>query len=267
MNITFIDSHAHLSNQAVALQIETILERAKEAGVASIINICTSIDELRRGLKLAETYPWIYTAAATTPHDAEIEGEDVFPIMAAHAQSGKLVAIGETGLDYFYYRETKESQKKLLKSYLHLALDCKLPVIIHCRDAFEDFFNILDREYLVNGTHGPGVLHCFTGTVQEAEEVIKRGWYLSLSGIVTFKRSEELREVAKRVPLDQLLIETDTPYLAPQNQRGKPNEPAFLPETAELIASIRGISLAELAEAISSNASKLFNLTTNLKLN
>lgn len=266
MSITFVDSHAHLSNQSVAIQIEPILERAKQAGVSSIVNICTSMDELRRGLKLSEDHPWIYTAAATTPHDAEIEGEDVFPIMAAHARSGKLIAIGETGLDYFYYRETKESQKRLLKNYLHLAIHCKLPVIIHCRDAFQDFFDILDRDYMINGVHGPGVLHCFTGTVEEADEVIKRGWYLSLSGIVTFKRSEELREVAKRVPLDQLLIETDTPYLAPQNHRGKPNEPAYLPETAALIASVRGISLAELAAATSSNANKLFNLTTNTKV-
>lgn len=262
MTTTFVDSHAHLSNPSVALQIEPILERAKEAGISAIINICTSMDELRRGLKLAETNPWIYTAAATTPHDAEIEGEDVFPVMAAHARSGKLVAIGETGLDYFYYRETKEAQKKLLKNNLHLAIDCRLPVIIHCRDAFQDFFDILDRDYVVNGVHGPGVLHCFTGTVQEADEIINRGWFLSLSGIVTFKRSDELREVAKRVPLDQLLIETDTPYLAPQTHRGQPNEPAYLPETAALIASVKGISIEELAHATSENAKKLFNLTT-----
>lgn len=266
MSLTFVDSHAHLTHPSVLPQIGPILLRAKEAGITSIVNICTSIDELRNGLKLSESAPWIYTAAATTPHDAEIEGEDVFPIMAAHARSGKLIAIGETGLDYFYYRETKETQKKLLKNYLHLAIDCKLPVIIHCRDAFQDFFNILDREYLINGVHGPGVLHCFTGTLDEADEVIKRGWYLSLSGIVTFKRSEELREVAKRVPLEQLLIETDTPYLAPQNYRGQPNEPSYLPETAALIASVKGISLAELATATSTNANKLFNLTTNSRV-
>ena len=140
---------------------------------------------------------------------------------------------------------------------MHLALECELPIVIHCRDAFADFFQIIDEEYPVNKK---GVLHCFTGTLEEAKEVVKRDWYLSLSGIVTFKRSEELREVAKIVPLDQLLIETDTPYLAPQSRRGKQNEPSYLPETAKLIADVKGISLEELAKATANNATELFKL-------
>lgn len=262
MTTRFIDSHAHLSKNDVAENIDPILRRAKEAGIEAIINICTNLDEVQTGLKLAQLVPWVYNAAATTPHDAEIEGEDFFPIMAAHARSGKLIAIGETGLDYFYYKETKEAQKKLLKQYLELALECRLPVIIHCRDAFSDFFEILDRVYTRNGKHAPGVLHCFTGTLKEAHQVLDRGWYLSFSGIVTFKRSEELRQVALETPLDQLLIETDTPYLAPQSQRGKTNEPGYLPEIAALIASVKGISIEEVAQATSRNAKNLFNLTT-----
>lgn len=256
----YTDSHAHLTNESVYGDIDALLSRAQKAGVDTVINICTDIDTLEKGLELAKRYPWIYNTASTTPHDVEKEGEEVFPIVAKAAREGNLVAIGETGLDYYYTHSPREIQKEFLKRYLHLALECNLPVVIHCRDAFEDFFSILDAEYTPNGKHAPGALHCFTGTFEEAKEVIKRGWYLSLSGIVTFKRSEELREVAKMVPLDQLLIETDTPYLAPQKHRGKPNEPAYVVETAKLIADIKGILPKELGEATSANAAKLFNL-------
>lgn len=225
----FIDSHAHLTSPQTFPDLEGILKRARDADVSAIINICTDEDTLNKGLELAEAHPWIYNTASTTPHDVKKEGEALFPIMAKAARAGKLVAVGETGLDYHYMHSPRDMQQQFLKDYLHLALECSLPVVIHCREAFADFFRILDEEYLVNGKHAPGVLHCFTGTVAEAREVIERDWYLSLSGIVTFKRSDELREVAKIVPLEQLLIETDTPYLAPQSKRGKINEPSYLP--------------------------------------
>lgn len=257
--IPFIDSHAHLSSAQIWPDIDAILQRAKEAGLTHIVNICTDKETLEKGLELAKRYPWIFNAASTTPHDVEKEGDLYFPLMSDCAHSGSLIAVGETGLDYFYEHSPREIQKKFFIKYLHLALETELPVIIHCRDAFKDFFEILDIEYTVNGRHAPGVLHCFTGTLQEAEEVIRRGWYLSLSGIVTFKKSEELREVAKMVPLDQLLIETDTPYLAPQRHRGKQNEPAYLPDTAQLIADLKGISLKELSLATSQNAKSFFN--------
>lgn len=258
--ISFIDSHAHLSSSQVWDEIDELLLRAEKAGVQQIINICTDKETLEKGLELAERYPWVFNAASTTPHDVEKEGELYFPLMAEHARSGSLVAVGETGLDYYYEHSPKDTQKKFFIKYLHLALETKLPVIIHCRDAFDDFFEILDVEYTETGKHAPGVLHCFTGTLEEAEQVIKRGWYLSLSGIVTFKKSEELKEVAKIVPLDQLLIETDTPYLAPQKHRGKRNEPYYLPETAQHIADLKGISLEEIALASSNNTKSLFNL-------
>ena len=260
----FTDSHAHLTSNSVYGDIDALLSRAKNASVDTIINICTDIDTLEKGLELVQRYPWIYNTASTTPHDVEKEGEEVFPIVAKAAREGKLVAIGETGLDYYYTHSARDIQKDFLKRYLHLALECDLPVVIHCRDAFEDFFEILDAEYQVDGKHAPGVLHCFTGTLNEAKEVIKRGWYLSLSGIVTFKRSDKLREVAKIVPLDQLLIETDTPYLAPKKHRGKPNEPAYVVETAKLIADLKGILPTELGSATAANAAKLFRLQGNV---
>jgi TatD DNase family protein len=221
------------------------------------VNICTDPESLIRSLTLRSQFPWIYNVAATHPHDVEKEGEAHFPFFAQHAREGNLVAIGETGLDYHYQHSTPEIQKQFLRRYLKLALECRLPVVIHCREAFADLFPILDEVY----RGAPFVLHCFTGTLEEAQQVIERGGYLSLSGVVTYKKSEQLREVAKSVPLDRLLIETDAPYLAPQSRRGKPNEPAFLPETASCIASLRSLSLEELALATSGNAQAFFNLT------
>ncbi len=256
--IQYIDSHAHLSSPQIWPEVDEILDRAKKNGVEKIINICTDADTLEKGLKLSQKYPWIFNTAATTPHDVEKEGELYFSLMEKHAKSGALVAVGETGLDYFYEHSPREIQKEIFIKYLHLALESHLPVVIHCREAFKDFFEIIDKEYKIDHRNAPGVLHCFTGTVSEAEEVIKRGWYLSLSGIVTFKKSDALRDVAKIVPIEQLLIETDSPYLAPQAHRGKRNEPAFLPETAQFIADLKEISIKELAAAAFNNAKKLF---------
>jgi len=249
-----IDSHAHLTSPSVFNQLNSVLERSQQAGVDAILNICTDPLSLERGLALSERFPWIYQAAATTPHDVEKEGKQVFEIMAASARHGQLKAVGETGLDYHYQHSDRAIQKEFLRRYLHLALECKLPVIIHCRHAFADLFEILDADYQVDGRHAPAILHCFTGTMAEAEGVIKRGWMLSLSGIVTFKKSIELQEVARNVPLEQLLIETDTPYLAPQKFRGKQNEPAFLVEIAHCIADLQHISFEKLAEATARNA-------------
>jgi TatD DNase family protein len=254
-----IDSHAHLTSSLVFEKIEDILERAKGVGIGAIVNICTDLWSLEKGLQLSEKYSWIYQAAATTPHDVEKEGEEVFERMAQAARQGQLQAVGETGLDYYYEHSNRAIQQQFLVRYLHLALDCKLPVIIHCREAFSDLFAILDAEYQVEGKLAPGILHCFTGTMADAEEVLKRGWMLSLSGIVTFKKSLELQEVARTIPLEQLLIETDTPYLAPQKYRGQQNEPAFLVETASFIASLKGVTLEEVAAATSSNAKKIFH--------
>ncbi|MDP1880048.1 MAG: TatD family hydrolase [Parachlamydiaceae bacterium] len=256
-----IDSHAHLTSPTLIPDLDNIIDRSFNAGIRTIINICTDVPSLEQGIVLSKKTPWIYQAAATTPHDVEKEGEEVFDTIAKAARDGLLVAVGETGLDYFYEHSNRDVQKHFLRRYLHLALECQLPVIIHCREAFADFFEILDKEYQINGKWAPGVLHCFTGTMAEAEEVIKRGWYLSLSGIVTFKKSLDLQEVAKKVPLDQLLIETDAPYLAPQAHRGKTNEPAFLLDTAKFIANLRNISVEELAAETTQNAIKLFQLT------
>lgn len=247
----FFDSHAHLTSTEVLPHLDAILQRARN--VKHILNICTDKASLEQGILLSQKHPHILNAGATTPHDVHTEGESFFPLFEKAAKEKKLVAIGETGLDDYNSNAPIELQKQFLIKYLHLAIKTHLPVIFHCREAFTDLFSIVDQEY-----NGPAILHCFTGSIKEAEEVLKRGWFLSLSGIVTFKKSEALREVAKIVPLDQLLIETDTPYLAPLSQRGKMNEPSFIAETAQCIADIKKIPLEEVAKATSENAKKLF---------
>lgn len=251
----YADSHAHITSETLFPKAEEVLERAHRAGLDCVVNICTEPHELEKGLKLAEKYAWLHNAGATTPHDVDKMGEADFSYFAEMARQGKLSAVGETGLDYHYKHSAPETQQKFLIQYAQLAQACKLPLIIHCRDAFADLFKILDAEY-----KGPAILHCFTGTLAEAQEVIKRGFYLSLSGIVTFKKSEVLREVARMVPLEKLLIETDAPYLAPQSQRGKVNEPSFLPEVAATIALCKSLSIEDVAKATRNNAREVFRL-------
>lgn len=251
----YVDSHAHLTSDTLFPQAEDLLERAKSAKLTHIVNICTDIPTLERGIALNKKYPWLVNVASTTPHDVDPLGENDFGQMEKAATDGLLVAIGETGLDYHYSHSKPENQKAFLIRYARLAKRLKLPLVIHCREAFEDLFTILDQE-----EQKDVLLHCFTGTLDEAKEVIKRGWRLSLSGIVTFKKSIELQEVAKWVPIENLLIETDAPYLSPQSKRGKTNEPSFLPETAAFIANLKDLSLEHLSQITSQNTMKFFRL-------
>lgn len=234
--------------------VQTLLSAAKLAGIERIINICTDTLSLERGMLLASEVSWIANVAATTPHDVEKEGEEFFPRVEAAAAAGKLIAIGETGLDYHYDYSPRSIQQQFLKKYFSLANLYQLPVVIHCRDAFEDLFAIADECYQSR----PLLLHCFTGTVKEAQEALKRGWKISFSGIITFKKSQELRDVVKIVPLTEMLIETDTPYLAPQSKRGQLNEPAFLPETAACIAAVKQLDIEEVAMATKKTTLQFF---------
>ncbi|MBS0622788.1 MAG: TatD family hydrolase [Verrucomicrobia bacterium] len=246
-----IDSHAHLGDDVFDVDRAAVLERAQAAGVTHIVDICTDLETLERGLELRSQYPWLHLAAATTPHDVEKEGESFFPFVEQHAS--ELVAIGETGLDYHYEYSPKGLQQKWLRRYAQLAMKRDLPLVIHCRDAFADLFQILSEFSLPRL-----VLHCFTGTLQEALGVIERGWYVSFSGIVTFKKSEQLQKVAAELPLERILIETDAPYLAPPPHRGKRNEPAYVKEVAKCIADLKGITLDEVAQQTAQNAKALF---------
>lgn len=246
----FVDTHAHLTGDELFQDVHAVIERARAAHLETIINICTSINTFERGISLQKQYPWILQAGGIHPHDAASLGETQFSFFEEKARQGKLVAIGETGLDYFYDNSPREEQRKFLLKHAQLAEELNLPLIIHCRDAFSDLFDLLHNKNVI--------LHCFTGNEQDAAEVIRRGWYLSLSGIVTFKKSDILKEVAKKVPLDKLLIETDAPFLAPMPYRGKQNEPSYLPYTAKIIAELRKIPLEELAKRTTFNAKSVF---------
>ncbi len=255
------DSHAHLTSPTLILKTEELLLRAKEASVARIVNICTGEESLAGGLLLAKRYRKediaIFNAAATTPHDVQEEGEAFFPTVVRAAEGGDLIAIGETGLDYYYEHSPKALQQEFLIRYFALAKECSLPIIIHCRDAFHDLFTLADKHY----SDRPLLLHCFTGSLEDAKEGVLRGWKISMSGIITFKKSQDLRDAISSIPLEHLLVETDAPFLAPLSKRGQENEPAFILETLRLMAELKGISLEEMAAATTQNANQFFSFT------
>lgn len=251
----FIDSHAHLTSPDVLRVVDEVVDRASQAGIETIINICTDRVSLEEGLKLHKRKKRVFNTAATTPHDVEKEGETFFPYVEAHAQ--ELVGIGETGLDYYYEHSPKKIQREFLSRYFDLAKKYYLPIIFHCREAFDDLFALADENYV----DLPAVLHCFTGTKEEAKKCLNRGWFVSFSGIITFKNSQALRDVVKYVPLDRLFIETDTPYLSPESKRGKKNEPAHLIEIAQKIAEIKEVDLYDIEKTTSENISRFFHLS------
>ena len=252
----FIDAHAHLTF-ADAQNVDELLERAAGANVCSIINVCTDMGDLERGLALAKrsTAVAIYTAAALTPHDAGKDDEAFYAEIAKNAEGKNLIAIGEIGLDYHYNFAPKDVQIATFKKYLMLAKQHALPVVIHCRDAFDDLVRVIDE----TAPNIAVMLHCFTGSVDEAKRAVDRSWYVSMSGIVTFPKSTALQEVARFIPNNLLLIETDSPYLAPQGFRGQKNEPANIVHTAKFVAHLRGMSIEDLGIITTDNVKRLFH--------
>lgn len=257
----FFDSHAHISSDALFEMSALLIQEAEKNGVLKIVNIATDKKTLERGLELEKHYPSIvHNTAAITPHDADTLGDDVFDFFKAAALKGSLVAVGETGLDYHYMPASKEKQKEIFIRHLQLALETRLPIIIHCREAFDDLYEILDAEYINQPNSLPGVMHCFTGTPQEAKSALDRGWFISFSGIVTFNKSHILKEVAAMTPLDKMLIETDAPYLAPNPLRGKQNQPSFVTHTAKVLAALKNLPLETLAIATWENGHIAFKI-------
>lgn len=252
MNLKLFDSHLHLADDLLYPQWEAILHRAFEAGVDKLLVITTNVQEMERALLMREKYrAHLFVAASITPHEAHTAAKEEVETIFAAARRGDLDALGETGLEYFYLKETSNQQLDLLERSLQVAQEADLPVVFHCREAFADLYPLLDK-------YKPkGILHCFTGTTEEAKEVLKRGLYVSLSGIATYKKSQELRETAKSIPLDQLLIETDAPFLAPQAHRGKTNEPAFIVNTLSVLSECLQVPPGQLAETTYNNCLKL----------
>ncbi len=253
--IRYIDSHAHLTSDELYPQADAIMERAETTGMRALINICTQTDHLEKTALMQTLYPKkIFCAAAVHPHDTEEKENTFFSKVFEAAHAKKLVAIGETGLDYHYTFASKEAQLASLSKHVGLALAASLPLIIHCREAFSDIFSHIDKS-------AKTLVHCFTGSIEEAKQALDNGWMLSFSGVITFKKSELLREVLRYIPLDRMLMETDAPYLAPQSKRGKLNEPSFLPETLLTISSTKGLSIEETAETLYKNTIAFFSLS------
>lgn len=249
-----IDSHAHL----VSLEnLDEVLKRAKVNNIDKIVSISSDIPSTEETILLAEKYDFIFATTGVHPHSADQTNEKVLKGLDHYASHEKVVAIGETGLDYFYMNSDKEIQINSFTEHIRLGKKHDLPVIIHVREADEDMREILKKE---TAASTPGVIHCFTGNYETAVKYLDLGYYISFSGIVTFKKSEELREAAKNIPADRILIETDSPYLAPVPYRGKPNEPSFVKHVAQTVADVREISIDELAEITKANTERLFRI-------
>ncbi len=251
-----VDSHCHLDFNDFEEDFEEVLNRAKENGVTTILNAGNNINELEQQLELSEKYPFIYTAVGVHPHNAseykDIKAED-FIVQTKHK---KVVGIGECGLDYYYDYSPKEEQIKVFVEQIKAAQQTGLPLIIHTRDADDDTIDILREEY--KKAPFSGEIHCFSSSKKLADFALSIGFYLSASGIITFNKSNDLRDIFAEVPLDRLLVETDAPFLAPIPMRGRRNEPSFVLHTAEKLAQIKDISLEELAQITSDNFFKLF---------
>ena len=256
----FIDSHAHIDGAEFDADREAVIERAREAGVSLILNVGTGDPHsgaFERAVELGQQHDNVYTAIGTHPHDARLYDEAAEEKTKRLVQNERVIAWGEIGLDFHYDNSPRDVQIEVFRRQLRAARECELPVIIHTREAETETIEILRDEYA--GAERGGVFHCFSGSLALAQKAVEIGFMVSFSGIVTFKKAEELREVAKQVPQDRLLIETDCPYLSPIPYRGKRNEPAYVVETARCIAGIRGLEIEELARVTSDNFHRLFN--------
>ncbi|MEP3427681.1 MAG: TatD family hydrolase [Roseibium sp.] len=251
-----VDSHCHLDFPDFDGERDELIARAKNAGVELMVTICTHIKKFDQVKAIAETYPNVFCSVGTHPHNAGAERGIPADEIVALAQHPKVVAIGEAGLDYFYDKSPREAQVEGLQIHIDAARQTGLPLVIHSRDADDDMIEIL-RDEMGKGAF-PALLHCFSSGKKLAQAGVELGLYVSFSGILTFKRSEELRDIARDLPVDRLLVETDAPYLAPQPKRGKRNEPAFTAMTAAILAETRGVSEAEMARQTTDNFFRLF---------
>ena len=253
-----IDSHAHIDFPQFAEDREAMLDRARAAGVTTLLAIGTGPgpEKLDSALPFAEKHDWIYATIGIHPHEAKEVTTAHLDELARLAKHPKVIAWGEIGLDYFYDHSPRETQLKVFREQMALAQQAKLPIIIHCRDAWPDCMNMLEDHWKPTGIGG--ILHCFSSTLEDARRGIEMGFLISFAGNSTYPKAQNLRDVAKALPLEKILIETDSPYLAPQAYRGKRNEPAYVAEVARTIASVRDLSPDEIAAATSENFRRLF---------
>ncbi|MBX9588428.1 MAG: TatD family hydrolase [Hyphomonadaceae bacterium] len=254
-----VDHHCHLDFPDFADELDGVIARAKAAGVGLMVSISTRIRRFDRLLAIADAHANVFCSVGTHPHYAHEELDVPVAEIVRLSRHPKVVAIGEAGLDYFYDNSPRAAQTQGFRNHIAAARETQLPLVIHARDADSDVAKILEEEMAIGAF--PAVLHCYTGGAELACRAVDLGLYVSFSGIVTFKKSDVLREVAKTVPLDRLLVETDAPYLAPGKYRGRRNEPAFVVETAAELARMKGVTLEELARATTENFLRLYKKT------
>ena len=257
MNSMLIDTHAHLDFRQYDRDRPQVIERAFQNGLSAIINVGVDLESSKACVRLSDEYERMYAAVGFHPHEAEKVNTSTVTQLTSLARHGKVVAIGEIGLDYYRNYAPPATQQDAFRRQIRLAKKLKLPIVVHIRQAFKDATNILEEE---RASEIGGVLHCFSGDESEAQWALAAGFYLSFTGVVTFPRSRAL-EIAATVPSDTLLFETDCPFLAPVPYRGKRNEPAYVKRIAEKIAHARGTTLKKIAEATTHNARKLFQRT------
>jgi len=252
-----IDTHAHLEMREFNGDRDEVIKRAKEAGVEYIVTIGTTVESSRDAVLLADKYDFIYAAIGIHPHETKDILHPAYEVLRHFAQHKKVVAYGEIGLDYYHEHTQRSVQQRKFRDMLHEAKELKLPIIVHDREAHEDTLRILKEDW--DPALG-GVMHCFSGDIEYAKQVMDLGFHISIAGPVTFPKAQALRDVVKQVPIEQLLIETDAPYLAPQQYRGKRNEPAYVRYAAEEIAKVKGLTFDDVARITSFNAMQLFGI-------
>ena len=253
----FIDSHCHLDRLKLddyGGNLDLAIEAAREAGVSRMLCVGVDLSNAPEMVALAERYPDVFASVGVHPLDCK-EGVPDLTLLKTLSENPRVVAIGETGLDYYYSKDTVAIQQQSFINHLELAKDCRLPVVIHTRDAREDTLHLMKEHGCETCT---GVLHCFTESEDMARAALDMGYYISISGIITFRNASALRDVVRHIPMDRLLLETDSPYLAPVPHRGKSNEPRFVADVARFVAELKGVSVAEIARQTAENFHRLF---------
>ena len=253
-----IDTHCHLTFEGLAENVETVLERSRAAGVTGWITVGTDPQENQNAVELANKFENMYAAVGIHPHEARTVTADTLKELREIAQHKKVVAVGEMGLDYHYNFSSHEEQKSVFAEHLKIAAELNLPVIVHCREAFDETMEILEQH---SGDVKKVVFHCFSGSAEQAKIILDKGFYVSFTGVVTFKNAEAIREAARIVPMDRLIVETDCPYMSPEPMRKqKINEPALMVHTAKRLAELKGMGLGDFAEAVTSTSKAFFGL-------
>jgi len=251
------DTHAHYDDEKFDADRDEVLRRVHESGVLYIVNASSDMASAKECIALADKYDFIYAAVGVHPHSAKEMKEEDIKVLAEYAAISKVVAIGEIGLDYYYDNSPRDVQKYWFARQIELAREVGLPIIIHDRDAHEDTMSIIKAE---KAREVGGVFHCYSGSVEMARDVLNNNFYIALGGAVTFKNARKILDVARYVPEDRLLIETDCPYMTPEPHRGKRNDSGYVRLVAEKIAEIKGVSFEDIARITMQNAKKCFNI-------